>query len=610
MSDTVLHLANRAKNIKSTPAYQPYSKVVIIVGNDSDGSQLIYEAGDDSARTLEITNPYGTQEMANSILSKLSGFEYKPYQADGALLNPAAELGDGITFSGDIYSFISATETVLSPIMSSTVAANEDGEIDHEYPYETKETKEVSRKISGLRTDFIVELGHVESRIFEKYETKTDATSKYTRINQTIDDIVLEASKTYETKTDAGVMQEKLTASIGMSAKNIKSTVAEAAIKYDTTGLTIDLYGYGTPADMGYNASDYNGKKYLDTSTGYYYTSNRTNWTKSSSPLQTVDSKLESSITQTASSITSTVASSTSKYDLSELPSGVSISYYGYGAPTISASGKKNKYYLDQSNGFYYKSNGTSWTKQNNTALPLITDTLSSTITQTASSISAKVNGIYAEEWEEGTGKGSDYYYNPGDVVKVTDGSTVTYYKCTYKNDSKPSNKPGSGAYWDEYWEETTPTSVQSMIDVGLNGITLGYKASSSANSATITLNKNGIQMQAQTITMTNVVADTIKAETSISSPKLYNLDGDVWLEMMNGRSYTGAGAGFSLSSSLAGGDQFPLFSVFYADVGDVGFDCYGHFFLRVGSGRAYPKEIWDFSEATKVIMPDGTVFQ
>ena len=76
MSVDRIYLQRAAQNIKESPEYQPYSKVRIIVGEDENGTQLVYEAGDNSFRTLEITNPFGTQAIANSILSKIQGYYY------------------------------------------------------------------------------------------------------------------------------------------------------------------------------------------------------------------------------------------------------------------------------------------------------------------------------------------------------------------------------------------------------------------------------------------------------------------------------------------------------------------------------------------------------
>ena len=459
--------------------------VRIIVGEDPEtGEQLVYEAGNNSARTLEINNPYGTQEIANAILAKLSGFQYRPYTADGALLNPSAELGDGITFAGDVYSFIASTDTTISPIMSSTVAAYEDSELNHEYPYETRESQEISRKINGLKTTFTVELGKVQSTIEENYETKTEAgetkAQLQTQITQTQSSILSTVSATYETKTAATQMESRLNTSINQTASSITSTVSAT---------------YETKANATAKLNEAKG-----------YTNTQT------SALRT---DLQSQITQTADSITSTVSKAVSKY---ELPSGITFQNFGYGAPKNStASGKNGQYYLDQLNGYYYKSNGTSWVRQSSTRLPLITDNLRSQIQQTADSISLQVSGANAPEWESGD------YFSAGDVVKITTYNSsglvvgTQFYKARLAHYATSSNKPPNSTYWTS---ADAPT-VQSLIDVNLDGITLYSSASDQDNSAVIRLYRKGIQIDAETITMSNVVADTLVANSSITSPNI-----------------------------------------------------------------------------------------
>ncbi len=227
MSVDRIYLQRAARDIKESPEYLPYSKVRIIVGEDENGAQLIYEAGDDSFRTLEITNPYGTQAIANAILAKIQGYSYKPYTADGAILNPAAELGDAVNV-GDVYSFISSMETVFSPIMSATIFAPEDSNIDHEYPFETSEHKEIARKINGVRTSFTVELGRIASEIEETYQTKTAAGQQYTQlqssIEQTAQSITATVAATYETKSAATQMEQRLNSTITQTANSSTST--------------------------------------------------------------------------------------------------------------------------------------------------------------------------------------------------------------------------------------------------------------------------------------------------------------------------------------------------------------------------------------------------
>ena len=489
MSDTVLHLANRAKNVKSTPSYQPYSKVVIIVGNDDEGNQLVYQAGDNSARTLEITNPYGTQQMANDILSRLRGYQYQPFEADGALLNPAAELGDGITFTNGVYSFISSTETTLSPIMSANVAAYEDGELNHEYPYETRENKEIARKINGVRTDFIVELGRIETTI-------EDMDSGYSsRITQLSNSITSEV--TARQNADA-----QMSSRITQNANSITSEVTAR-----------------TNADNNLSSR---------------ITQNANSITSEVTARTNADNNLSSRITQNANSITSEVTRAT--------------------------------------------------TAEGN---------LSSRITQTANSIQAQVNGVYAPDYN------ANKVYMENDVVKTMNGTTATYYR------AKRSNFYGVSPPNSTYWEQISNPSVQSIAELGLDGITLGYRASTNENSAIITLNHNGIEMSARTITMTNVVADTISARASIRAPYIYNWRENAWIQMIDASNSEGWGAGMTIYTDILG-YNYPIFSARYSDVGVSFLSGSGHTFLYMESNKVSPTGVWDFSGATVTGLPSS----
>ena len=59
-----------------------------------------YTAGDDSGLTIEAECSWGSQEIANSVLYKISGWSYRPYTASEALLEPAVELGDTVMING------------------------------------------------------------------------------------------------------------------------------------------------------------------------------------------------------------------------------------------------------------------------------------------------------------------------------------------------------------------------------------------------------------------------------------------------------------------------------------------------------------------------------
>ena len=119
--------------------------------NLSVDSDHYYTAGDDTGRAIEVTCPWGSQEMANSILASVSGKTYQPYTATDALLDPAAEIGDAVTLGG-YYSVIADISTSFDRASAPTISAPGADEIDDEYPYESRERRETNRQLAQTRS--------------------------------------------------------------------------------------------------------------------------------------------------------------------------------------------------------------------------------------------------------------------------------------------------------------------------------------------------------------------------------------------------------------------------------------------------------------------------
>lgn len=129
MAQDRLTVGRQYKTFKSSPQFEPFSKVVIQITDD-----ISISAGNDDGRTLTVSNPWGTQAMAENMLASIQGFEYQPYEAEGAMLNPAAELGDGVSVS-TVYGGLYSIDTAIDTLCVSTIKAPCDEEIDHEYPF-------------------------------------------------------------------------------------------------------------------------------------------------------------------------------------------------------------------------------------------------------------------------------------------------------------------------------------------------------------------------------------------------------------------------------------------------------------------------------------------
>ena len=151
MGETIgVNILKRAQNMEISEQFDGYSGVRIFVGTNDDGENVIYESGDTNGRTLEIKNPFGTQEMADNILADIRGYQYQPMSAESALLNPAAEMGDGVTVNG-VYSGIFVRATQFGRLMASDISAPTDEEIEHEFAVESPSERQYTRFVAQTR---------------------------------------------------------------------------------------------------------------------------------------------------------------------------------------------------------------------------------------------------------------------------------------------------------------------------------------------------------------------------------------------------------------------------------------------------------------------------
>ena len=97
ISSAVSVVGRNASTYKDDEAFQPITHVTVDVGGE-----FVVEsaAATDNGRLLRVSCPWGTQAIADDILSSLNGFVYQPYEASGALLDPAVEIGDRVTING------------------------------------------------------------------------------------------------------------------------------------------------------------------------------------------------------------------------------------------------------------------------------------------------------------------------------------------------------------------------------------------------------------------------------------------------------------------------------------------------------------------------------
>ena len=155
----MISIARRVTSVDVSPQFDNYSKVIIHVSEDTT-----YEVGNDTGRTLELTNPFGTQAMAENILASLTGYQYQPYEAKGALLDPSAEIGDAVNMRG-AYGGIYTRERSFGRLMKADVSAPQDEEINHEFQYESPERREFTRAIGEVKASLIIANDRIDATV-------------------------------------------------------------------------------------------------------------------------------------------------------------------------------------------------------------------------------------------------------------------------------------------------------------------------------------------------------------------------------------------------------------------------------------------------------------
>lgn len=157
------------------------SRVTFMVDDDK-----AITAGDDTGLEIRADNPHATQEMANAILEQLKGYQYHMYTADAANIDPAAELGDGVTTSG-IYSVISQLDDTGNGYLD--LSAPGESELEDEYPTEGPLTQAFNQKLADTRATITKTADEIRLEV-KQGDENTLNTAK-SEIKQAVDGISL-----------------------------------------------------------------------------------------------------------------------------------------------------------------------------------------------------------------------------------------------------------------------------------------------------------------------------------------------------------------------------------------------------------------------------------
>lgn len=218
--------------------YKPISRVTLLVDDENS-----LTAGDDTGMEIVASCPHATQPMVNALLQSMKGYQYQAYEAGAANIDPAAELGDGVTVAG-VYSPLSKISDDGRGYAG--ISSPGEAEMEDEYPSGGYITQEFNRKIAETRAT----ITKTSEAIILKVE---GIAGKYTEVKTTLDGLtVTDASGT--TKINGSSIK---TDNLYVDAANITGTLT--ADKIQTSSIRVgDLK----------DGSSYATKSYVDSNAG------------------------------------------------------------------------------------------------------------------------------------------------------------------------------------------------------------------------------------------------------------------------------------------------------------------------------------------------------
>ena len=154
-----IYLGRKVKRLRSSPEYGEYTKVRMITGDNT-----YVEAGDDTGLTLEVECPFATTAIAQSVLNSISGYRYRPYEAESARLEPDAEIGDGITTAG-FYGGIYQMRRRFGRHSTANISAPQNSEADHEVQYRSEQERKFTRKMKEVNAEFAIKMDKVYTQV-------------------------------------------------------------------------------------------------------------------------------------------------------------------------------------------------------------------------------------------------------------------------------------------------------------------------------------------------------------------------------------------------------------------------------------------------------------
>lgn len=225
--------------------YKPISRVTLLVDDENS-----LTAGDDTGMEVIASCPHATQPMVSALLQTMKGYQYQAYEAGAANIDPAAELGDGVTVGG-IYSPLSKLSDDGRGYAG--ISSPGEAEMEDEYPAEGYITQEFNRKIAETRStitktseEIMLKVKGVDGRVTSLSTSIDGIESNISSLNGSITNIKADINglrTTVSGKIDGSIAQSMIDQSIDKITLSVSSSSSGTTFKILSNGVVVDSTG-------------------------------------------------------------------------------------------------------------------------------------------------------------------------------------------------------------------------------------------------------------------------------------------------------------------------------------------------------------------------------
>ena len=254
-TDTEVDIQTNVSNFTLSKKYEAFGQVVFNFESD-DGSTVsaLYPDVDKpdgpviETKMLGMTNSGYATTIAQNVYNTIKTYLYSPYKASDAILNPAMELGDGLTING-LYTVIAVLDETCDGLYSANIEAPSYEETDYEFVYQTKSDKNLERKLAKSTASMKIGIDSITQMVTGLAKPWISNTS------YTVGEIVEHENKFYRctvsnsdstfdpdkwTEIDNGVVESILQLAVGKMTLSVNSTASGSSIELTSGGITIE----------------------------------------------------------------------------------------------------------------------------------------------------------------------------------------------------------------------------------------------------------------------------------------------------------------------------------------------------------------------------------